>query len=341
MNDKDKTILSPSTSSGSPTLQQKRLGKISPRRSLSYTIGDGTKVQQQTSLFSLNTQAARENNANALARRANRRSQQSQQQQPSNQQLLTGIDEENNNNNHNNNRLTTHIPSMLLNKHNDGNFSNDTSIIQHDSLHHQHIHNNNINNSSASLLSIPSLHSTTIAGTYYSSSSTSLASSSSSFSVSPTMIPIVTQPPTKTTLAALPNNNVITATTTTTTTTTTANTTNPPLLARVMEEEIDDDLLGQMTADISPRTETDFDFTISEIIPGFLFVGPEIETNEQADQLLALPIRRVLNMAEECQDRPLEQHHARLVYRKIAAQDTVEMRNIDNVMMEAVGFIGK
>ncbi|CAO3591577.1 unnamed protein product [Absidia cylindrospora] len=334
-NSKDQSILSSSTSSGTPTLQQKRLSKVSPRRSLSYTIGDGTKIQQQTSLFSLDTQAARENNANALARRANRRSQQLQQQQH-----LTGKDE----GDKHNTRLRqpaaiTPIPSKLFSKHNN---DNDTSI-QHDPLD-QHIHNNNINNSSASLLSIPSLHSTTTGatGTSYSSSSTSLASSSSSFSVSPTMTPIAAPPPpflsstalllssspSKTTLAAsVSNGNTVTSN-------------NPPFLARVMEEEDDDELIGQMTADISPRTETDFDFTISEIIPGFLYVGPEIETTEQADQLLARPIRRVLNMAEECHDLPLvEQHHDDLIYRKIAARDTVEMHNIDNVMMEAVGFI--
>ncbi|ORY99477.1 hypothetical protein BCR42DRAFT_430262 [Absidia repens] len=344
-NSKDQTTLSLSTSSGTPTLQQKRLSKVSPRRSLSYTIGDGTKIQQQTSLFSLDTQAARENNANALARRANRRSQQLQQQQLSNQQHLAGKDE----GDKNNNRLRqpaaiTPIPSKLFNKHNNDNNNND-NCIQHDPLD-QRIHNNNINNSSASLLSIPSLHSTTTGatGTSYSSSSTSLASSSSSFSVSPTMTPIAAPPPpflsstaslslssssssSKTTLIASAGNGI----------TTTSN--NPPFLARVMEEEDDDELIGQMTADISPRTETDFDFTISEIIPGFLYVGPEIETNEQAEQLLARPIRRVLNMAEECHDRPLEQHHDHLIYRKIAARDTVEMRNIDNVMMEAVGFI--
>ncbi|KAI8093076.1 uncharacterized protein BX664DRAFT_277778 [Halteromyces radiatus] len=194
--------LSTSTSSGTPSLQQKLRNKVSPRRSLSYTIGDGSKIQQQTSLFSLDTQAARENNANALARRASRRSQHLQQLQLTNQ------------------------------------------------------HSSGMNN-----------------GKDY-------------------------------------TNN-----------------------------KEDDDILGQMTADISPRTETDFEFTISEIIPGFLYVGPEIETTDHADQLLARPIRRVLNMAEECHDRPLLQHHNNLVYRKIAARDTVEMRNIDHVMMEGVGFI--
>ncbi|KAG2221577.1 hypothetical protein INT45_002591 [Circinella minor] len=102
-------------------------------------------------------------------------------------------------------------------------------------------------------------------------------------------------------------------------------------LTRVVEDE-DDDTAGG----ISPQTEADFEFIISEIIPGFLFVGPEIETAEQAQELEARKIQRVLNMAEECNDEALQKD---ILYRKIAARDTVEMKNIDWVMMEAVCFI--
>ncbi|KAI7906934.1 uncharacterized protein BX663DRAFT_494256 [Cokeromyces recurvatus] len=99
----------------------------------------------------------------------------------------------------------------------------------------------------------------------------------------------------------------------------------------------DDEIL---TADISPCTETDFDFVISDVIPGFLFVGPEIETDEQANQLVQVrQIKRVLNMAEECDDKGLMLVRDRLIYHKIAARDTLEMKNIEHVMMEAVSFI--
>jgi rhodanese-related sulfurtransferase len=80
-------------------------------------------------------------------------------------------------------------------------------------------------------------------------------------------------------------------------------------------------------------------FVISEIIPGFLYVGPEIETPEHADQLHARQIKRVLNMAEECHDEGLAKQT--ILYQKISARDTVEMKNIELVMMEAVHFIGK
>ncbi|KAG0938695.1 hypothetical protein G6F57_006567 [Rhizopus arrhizus] len=162
-----------------------------PRRSVSYTIGD-SKNHRRTSLFSLDTQAARVNNANALARRAKRRSELQQQEQQAQ--------------------------------------------------------------------------------------------------------PVQPQ----------------------------------PNLNRVNEDEE----LGLMTA--SPRTETEFSFIISEIIRGFLYVGPEIETKEQANQLEARSIKRVLNMAEECQDEGLGSN---VIYHKVAARDTVEMKNIELVMMQAVHFI--
>ncbi|GAA5815256.1 hypothetical protein MFLAVUS_008762 [Mucor flavus] len=177
-----------------------------PRRSISYTIGDSKNDQsKRTSLFSLDTQAARVNNASALARRANRRSQQPQ-------------------------------PSIS------------TQSVQ--------------------------------------------------LTVTSVMAPTSNQ------------------------------------LIRVTE---DDEIAGLMTSDTSPRTESDFGFIISEIIPGFLFVGPEIENMEHANQLDTRFIRRVLNMAEECQDEGVDKQ--RLMYHKISARDTLEMKNIELVMMEAVQFI--
>lgn len=198
-----------------------------PRRSISYTIGDSKNdLSKRTSLFSLDTQAARVNNANALARRANRRSQQQQEIVPIHSSISTD--------------------------------------------HHQNF-----------IVPTPS----------------------SSLSA----------------LAPFP----------------------PPSfsnqLIRVTE---DDEIAGMMTADASPRTESDFSFIISEIIPGFLFVGPEIETLDHANQLHVRHIKRVLNMAEECQDEGLDDQQ-QLIYHKISARDTLEMKNIELVMMEAVQFIGK
>ncbi|KAG0172962.1 hypothetical protein DFQ28_009517 [Apophysomyces sp. BC1034] len=193
-----------------------------PRRSLSYTMGtlhtDTSSLNRRTSLFSLDTQAARVNNANALARRANRRTQ------------ATGAGKAE--------RMTPVKDSFILPQS-----SQSQPLLSHADQ-------------------------------------------------------------------------------------------GLPMLARVME----DDETAIFT-NCSPVTESDFDFVISEIIPGFLFVGPEIENIEQAEQLEARQIRRILNMAEECND-DVEGLHEKMLYRKIAARDTVEMKNIDWVMMEAVCFIG-
>jgi rhodanese-related sulfurtransferase len=207
-----------------------------PRRSISYTIGESkTDLSKRTSLFSLDTQAARVNNANALARRAKRRSEQQQQQQ-----------------------------------------KQDTTLRPRSIVQQQHEPNQTL-------------------------SQPQQQQQQQQQPLIPTHQP--------------PLNN---------------------LLNRVTE----DDEMGLMTADMSPRTETDFSFIISEIIPGFLFVGPEIETDDQAKQLTQeRQIKRVLNMAEECHDEGLRNHT--VVYHKIAARDTLEMKNIELVMMEAVHFIGK
>ncbi|KAG2195703.1 hypothetical protein INT47_012924 [Mucor saturninus] len=201
-----------------------------PRRSISYTIGDSKNdLSKRTSLFSLDTQAARVNNANALARRAKRRSQQQQQQEI--------------------------VPTS----------SSSTTIPSISTMHH---------------FTVPT----------------------------PSLSAISTFPP-----ASFANSGLI----------------------RVTE---DDEIAGMMTADASPRTESDFCFIISEIIPGFLFVGPEIETSDHASQLDVRSIKRVLNMAEECQDEGL-QNQPQFTYHKISARDTLEMKNIEFVMMEAVQFI--
>ncbi|KAJ8654157.1 hypothetical protein O0I10_010233 [Lichtheimia ornata] len=196
-----------------------------PRRSVSYTLGsthDKTHLHRRTSLFSLDTQAARANNANALARRANKRA----------------------------------------------------ASSSSNSIHNDVTSNNNNND-----FLLPAPQQLLVAP----SATTSTASS----------------------------------------------------LARVVEDDDEEATIPPIT---SPRTETDFEFVISEIIPGFLFVGPEIETADHAEQLQQRHIRRVLNMAEECSDDIIRNSNA-IVYRKISARDTVEMKNIDWVMMEAVCFI--
>ncbi|GAN01596.1 hypothetical protein MAM1_0009d01030 [Mucor ambiguus] len=103
-----------------------------------------------------------------------------------------------------------------------------------------------------------------------------------------------------------------------------------------------DDQHPMMTAlgDLTPKTENEYDFVISEIIPNFLYLGPEIVTADQVSGLRQRSIKRVLNMAEECDDDVpgLKENFA---YQKIAARDTVEMQNVQGTLKKAVQVIGK
>ncbi|KAI9481201.1 MAG: protein-tyrosine phosphatase-like protein [Benjaminiella poitrasii] len=89
---------------------------------------------------------------------------------------------------------------------------------------------------------------------------------------------------------------------------------------------------------VTPKTENEYDFVISEIIPHFLYLGPEIATSEQLNDLRDRSIRRILNMAEECDD-DVPGLKENFIYRKIAAQDIVEMQNIQGTLKKAVCVI--
>ncbi|KAL0091394.1 protein-tyrosine phosphatase-like protein [Phycomyces blakesleeanus] len=87
-----------------------------------------------------------------------------------------------------------------------------------------------------------------------------------------------------------------------------------------------------------PTPESEYSFVVSEIVPGFLYLGPEITTPDQMARLAGRSIRRILNMAEECDD-DVPGLKERFVYTKIAARDTVEMRNVDSTLRMAVHVI--
>jgi rhodanese-related sulfurtransferase len=93
------------------------------------------------------------------------------------------------------------------------------------------------------------------------------------------------------------------------------------------------------TNNMTPKTENEYDFIISEIIPHFLYLGPEIATTDQLDGLQQRSIRRILNMAEECED-DVPGLKETFVYQKIAAQDIVEMQNVQGTLKKAVQAIG-
>lgn len=92
--------------------------------------------------------------------------------------------------------------------------------------------------------------------------------------------------------------------------------------------------------DLTPKTENEYDFIVSEIVPNFLYLGPEIVNAEQLIGLKSRKIKRILNMAEECDDDVPGLKNS-FAYRKIAARDTVEMQNVQDTLKKAVQVISK
>jgi len=83
------------------------------------------------------------------------------------------------------------------------------------------------------------------------------------------------------------------------------------------------------------------EFVISTILPGFLFLGPEIVHPEQVQQLEERGVKRILNIAIECDDDQglnLGQRFER--YMRIPMRDTVEEANVARRMHEVCDFLG-
>ncbi|CAA7262105.1 unnamed protein product [Cyclocybe aegerita] len=85
-----------------------------------------------------------------------------------------------------------------------------------------------------------------------------------------------------------------------------------------------------------PTTEDAFPvFTISTILPGFLFLGPELTAQEHVDELVELGVKRILNIAAECDDDSgLKLREVFEKYHKIPMRDTVEEDNITRGVRE-------
>jgi len=83
------------------------------------------------------------------------------------------------------------------------------------------------------------------------------------------------------------------------------------------------------------------EFVISTILPGFLFLGPEIVLPEQVQQLEERGIRRILNIAIECDDdQGLNLRKRFEKYIRIPMRDTVEEANVARRMREVCDFLG-
>ncbi|KZT23042.1 hypothetical protein NEOLEDRAFT_1096755 [Neolentinus lepideus HHB14362 ss-1] len=93
--------------------------------------------------------------------------------------------------------------------------------------------------------------------------------------------------------------------------------------------------------DQPPTTEEPFPvFTVSTILPGFLYLGPEPAEREHVKELQKLGVTRILNIAEECDDNQglhLRENFER--YIRIPMRDTVEEDNITRGVREACQYL--
>ena len=92
-----------------------------------------------------------------------------------------------------------------------------------------------------------------------------------------------------------------------------------------------------------PTTEEPFPvFSVSTILPSFLFLGPELTAEEHVEELLSLGIKRILNLAIECDDDQglhLRERFER--YIRIPMRDTVEEDNITRGVREVCEVLGQ
>lgn len=88
-----------------------------------------------------------------------------------------------------------------------------------------------------------------------------------------------------------------------------------------------------------PVTHPEIAFEVSTIIPGFLYLGPEITKEDEVKQLEDKGVKRILNMAFECEDSlKLKEKFDR--YLKLNIKDSVE-EDVEKGLKIAVNFIGK
>ncbi|KAG6812234.1 hypothetical protein H0H92_003774 [Tricholoma furcatifolium] len=89
-----------------------------------------------------------------------------------------------------------------------------------------------------------------------------------------------------------------------------------------------------------PTTEEAFPaFTISTILPNFLYLGPELTAPEHVVELQELGVKRILNIAIECDDDQGLNLKDVFKYHKIPMRDIVEEENISRGVKEACEII--
>ncbi|GJJ75029.1 hypothetical protein EMPS_07387 [Entomortierella parvispora] len=102
-----------------------------------------------------------------------------------------------------------------------------------------------------------------------------------------------------------------------------------------------DSLHGHKQQD-APLDEENFDDgeqEISCILPGFLYLGPEIVNADQVQTLERLGVKRILNMATECEDLLVSSHQqSKFQYHKVGVYDHIEA-DVSAGLSQAVDII--
>ncbi|WWC61021.1 uncharacterized protein I303_103599 [Kwoniella dejecticola CBS 10117] len=80
-------------------------------------------------------------------------------------------------------------------------------------------------------------------------------------------------------------------------------------------------------------------FLVSTILPSFLYLGPEISSKEDVNRLKKLGVKRILNVALECNDDAGLGLKEDFKYHRIPMRDIVEESGVARGMREACGFL--
>jgi hypothetical protein len=93
---------------------------------------------------------------------------------------------------------------------------------------------------------------------------------------------------------------------------------------------------------LTPRTALpEDDFTVSPILPNFLFLGPEVALPKHVAELQALGIKRILNVAIECDDNlGLDLKTNFIRYCRIPLKDHIEEENVGDFLRKSCDFLG-
>lgn len=82
-------------------------------------------------------------------------------------------------------------------------------------------------------------------------------------------------------------------------------------------------------------------FNPSVILPSFLYLGPDIQSESDVQYLFRLGVKRILNVALECDDNQGLSLKERFKYRKVGMRDIVEENGVGKGMRDACEFLGE